>query len=695
MTTTRPTPPQAPRDRTVHRVHGLERPDDYHWLRTDGKQGERVLAYLDAENQYLAEVLAPHEALVDAITDELRSHIQEQDEQPPVQDGDWLYSTRTEAGQAHPVFVRRPLGAPDAPAQVLLDLNALKAREKHDNVWVGAARPSPDGRSWAYLLDTSGQEVFELRVLDTQNGELREAPLPGVSGWTLAWSADGRQLYYVTEDETQRPYRLWRHTLGRPQTEDTRLMQEDDPTFRLEVRLSADGQTLLVGSSASLSTEWQVLSTQDAGALPRLLLPREPQVETLLEDGGDHWLVLTNQGGAREFKVVRLPKTAGGPLDWSAAQDVLPHDEQRYLTGMRLFANHLLISGREDGYSQLWVLPRVGGGYGEARRVTFPEASHTVQPGTNRVFHTDRARVLYSSLTRPLEHLDLDLSTLQTTLIKATPVPGYDPAQYVAEQRWISAPDGEQVPVSLVRHRDTPLPAPTLLYGYGSYGFPAEPAFSASRLPLLDRGWVWATAHIRGGSERGRRWYDAGRLEHKMNSFTDFVAVGEGLIEAGVTQAGRLAAMGRSAGGLLMGAVVNLRPDLFAAAFVGVPFVDVLSTMLDASLPLTTGEYDEWGNPQERHWYDVMARYSPYDNLKAGVYPHLFVSGGLNDPRVPYWEPAKYAARVRSLAQPGSGTTVLKTHLGAGHGGSSGRFDALRETAEEYAFLLSVLGDPA
>ncbi|MFC4455542.1 S9 family peptidase [Deinococcus sonorensis] len=692
---TPPIPPQAPRDRITHREHDLERPDDYHWLRTDGKQGERVLAYLTAENDHLAEVMAPHAPLVDRITAELRSHIQERDEQPPIREGEWLYSTRTDEGQAHPVFVRRRADTPDAPPEVVLDLNELKAREGHQNVWVYLTRPSPDGRSWAYLLDTTGQEVFELRVLNTQTGELLEAPLPGVSGWTLAWSADGRQLFYVTEDETQRPSRLWRHRLGQPASEDTLLVQEDDPTFRLVVKKSANGETLLVGSSASLSTEWQVLETGDADAQPRLLLPREPQVETMLEDGGDHWLVLTNQGGAREFWVVRLPKTASGPLDWNTAQDVLPHDEQRYLTGMRLFAGHLLLSGREEGFSQLWVLPRTGGGYGEARRVTFPEASHTVQPGSNRVFDTAQARVLYSSLTQPLEHLDLDLNTLQTTLVKATPVPDYDPAQYVAEQRWMTAPDGEQVPVSLVRRRDTALPAPTLLYGYGSYGFPVDPSFSASRLPLLDRGWVWAIAHIRGGSERGRRWYDAGRLEHKMNTFTDFIAVGEGLIREGVTLPGRLAAMGRSAGGLLMGAVVNLRPDLFGAAFVGVPFVDVLSTMLDASIPLTTSEYDEWGNPQERRWYDVMAQYSPYDNLKAGVYPHLFISGGLNDPRVAYWEPAKYAARLRTLAQPGSGTIVLKTNMGAGHGGSSGRFDALRETAEEYAFLLSVLGDGA
>ncbi len=684
------TPPRAPRDLALHREHGLERPDPYHWLKTDGKAGERVLAYLTAENEHLAAVLAPHAALVEELTRELRSHIQEQDEQPPVPEGEWLYSTRTEEGQEHPVYLRRPAqgGLAHGAEQVLLDLNLLKTREGHANVWVSGTRPSRDGRYWAYLLDTNGQEVFELRVLDTQTGELAELPLPGVSGSTLAWSADGTHLYYGTEDATQRPYRIWRHRQGEAMERDTLLLQEDDPTFRATLGTSSNGQTLLLVCSASLSTEWHTLDADDTAGRPQVLIGRARGVEYHLEDGGDHWLALTNEGGRQEFALVRLPKQER--LGWSDAQEVLPYQGGRHLTGLHPFAGHLLLSGREGGYTRLWVLPRTPGGYGEARQVPFDEASYTVYPGRNRVYHTDQARLHYTSLTRPAEHLDLDLNTLGTTLVKATPVPGYDPALYVSEQRWVTAPDGEQVPVSVVRRRDTVLPAPTLLYGYGSYGIPIDPTFNASRLPLLDRGWVWAIAHIRGGSELGRRWYDAGRLDHKMNTFTDFIAAGEGLVAAGVARAGHLAAMGRSAGGLLMGAVVNLRPDLFRAAFVGVPFVDVLSTMLDASLPLTTGEYDEWGNPEDRRWYDVMAAYSPYDNLKAGVYPHLFVSGGLNDPRVAYWEPAKYAAKVRDLAEPGSGTVVLKTHMGAGHGGSSGRFDALRETAEEYAFLLAV-----
>jgi len=375
-----------------------------------------------------------------------------------------------------------------------------------------------------------------LRVLDTHSGQLAEVPLPGVSGWTLAWGADGRHLFYGTEDDTQRPDRVWRHEVGAGMAGDALLLHEPDPTFRVTLSGAANGESVLIGCAASLSTEWFWLDARDVSAVPQVVVPREAGVEYVLEDGGDHWLALTNAGGRREFGLVRLPKRAG--LSWEDARDVLPYDEGRHLTDLRPFAGHLVLLGREEGFTQVWVLPRTpdaeGGdeGYGAARRVPFAEESHTVMLGGNRVFGARQARLRFTSLTQPVEHLDLDLDTLDLTLLKTTPVPGYDASQYVAERVWVEAQDGERVPVSVVRRRDTPLPAPTLLYGYGSYGIPIDPAFSASRLPLLDRGWVWATAHIRGGSELGRRWYDAGRLTHKMNTFTDFVAAGEGLIRA-------------------------------------------------------------------------------------------------------------------------------------------------------------------
>lgn len=686
-----PQPSRAARKPITHSVHGHERPDDYHWLKTQGKRDAEVLAYLKGENAHLDAVMAPHRDLQRELYEELLSHVQQQDDQPPVPQGEWAYFVRHEEGRAHATYLRRHCTT--GHEEVLLDVNDLKAREGLENVWVYGTRPSPDGRYWAYLLDTTGQEVMELRVLDTQTGELAEAPLTGLGPWTLVWNAAG-QLFYVTDDATQRSDRVWRHTLGQPQSRDELLVQEDDPTFRVGATLAENGQSVLVFSEANLAQEWSALDAHDPAAPLERVLPRERGTEvTALTDGGDHWLALTNAGGASEFRLARLPKAAGlGLADLGdPAGDVLPYDAGRYLTGFHLFRSHLLLTGREGGFTRLWVLPRTDSGYGPARRVEFPEASYAVRLGENREYDSPTARIVYTSLTRPAEHLDLHLDTLETTLVKATPVPHYDPALYVAEQVWVTASDGERVPVSLVRRRDTALPAPTLLYGYGSYGISMEPAFDARRLPLLDRGWVWAIAHIRGGSELGRRWYDAGRLSHKMNTFTDFIAAGEHLRAAGVAQG--LVAMGRSAGGLLMGAVVNRRPDLWTAAFVGVPFVDVLSTMLDDTIPLTTGEYDEWGNPNEPQAYATMGAYSPYDNLKPATYPHLFVSTGLNDPRVAYWEPAKYVARLRDLRGPGSGQLTLKTNLGAGHFASSGRFDALNETAEEYAFALAAVAE--
>ncbi|BBN95217.1 oligopeptidase b, ptrB [Deinococcus grandis] len=679
--------PRAARKGVLHDIHGVQRADDYHWLKTQGKADPEVLAYLSAENAHLDAVMAPLRDTQAAIYRELLSHVQEQDDQPEVVRGAYAYFQRTLEGQAHAIFMRRPLVG--GPEETLLDLNALKVREGLENVWVYRAVPSPDGRLWAYLLDTTGQEVFGLRVLDTATGELVEAPLTGLSGWVLDWNAAGTGLYYATDDATQRPDSIWRHTLGQPQAQDERLLNEPDATFRVSAGQTEVGGALMLLSQSNKAEEWLVLDTAQDGAQPTLLLPRERGTEVpVLTDAGDHWLALTNHGGAEEFKLVRFPKRAGA-LNWADAQDVLPYDPARHLTGLHLFRDHLLLSGREDGFTRLWVLARTPGGYGPARRVEFPEDSVTVRIGANHVFDSGSARIVFTSLTRPVEHLDLDLNSLNTTLVKATPVPGYDASLYVSEQTWITAPDGERVPVSLLRRRDTLLPAPTLLYGYGSYGFSMDPAFSITRLPLVDRGWVYAIAHVRGGSELGRRWYDAGRLAHKMNTFTDFVAAGEALKADGTAR--ELVAMGRSAGGLLMGAALNLRPDLWTAVFPGVPFVDVLSTMLDDSIPLTTNEYDEWGNPNHEAQYAVMAAYSPYDNLKATRYPHLFVSTGLNDPRVAYWEPAKFAARVRDLAQPGSGTVVLKTIMGAGHGGSSSRYEYLNEIAEEYAYALAAV----
>lgn len=681
--------PCALRKQVVHSIHGEDRPDDYHWLKTQGKEDQEVLDYLTAENQYLDGVLGNHQALKEELYQDLLSHVQEEDEAPPIQQGDWLYYTRSEAGKSLKIYMRRPVSGGEAVT--LLDLNELKEKEQLENIWIYETKASPDGRYWAYLMDTTGQEFLELRVLDTTTGELAETPLTQLSGWVLDWYTDNQHLIYSTQDEAQRPDKIWRHQLGTDRDQDTLLFHETDATFRVAAHLTENQQTLFIHSQANKADEWRFVSAADAKAMPTLLLPREREIEVpILTDADTHWLAMTNQGGASEFKLVIWPKTQM-PLTWDQTSEVIPYDANRHLEKIHLFKNHLLLAGRENGLTQMWVLPRSEDGFKEPQQVKFSEDSYFVTIWENHVYNTDQVNIAYTSLICPVEYRKLDLNKLETQLIKATPVLNYDANQYVSEQMWATAPDGERIPISLVRRKDTELPAPTLLYAYGSYGYSTHPQFFAQRLPLLDRGWVWAIAHIRGGSEMGRRWYDAGRLEHKMNSFTDFIAAGEHLKQAGV--ATELTAMGGSAGGLLMGAVVNLRPDLWKTALVMVPFVDVLSTMLDDTLPLTTNEYDEWGNPNEPAAYATMREYSPYDNLKETVYPNLFVSTGLNDPRVAYWEPAKYAARVRTLAQEGSGTVVLKTIMGAGHGGSSGRYEILREDAELYAFTLAALKD--
>ena len=679
---TRPQPPIAARKPVQHRAHGETREDPYHWLKTQGREDPEVLAYLEAENAHLDASLAPLEALRQDLYAELLSHLQETDQDPPVPWGEWAYYQRTEAGQQYPLHCRRPLAG--GPEQVLLDPNALKAEEGLEQLWVGLTRPSPDHTRLAYLLDTKGAERFEIRVRDLAGGGETRTGVTEVSGGSLEWSADGSRLYYIRTDAAWRPHQLYRHTLGADPATDERLVQEDDETFRLHLTTSDSGAELLLTSDSTLTSEVQHLAAGDVSGSFAPIWPRERGVEYEAEDGGDHWLITTNRNGAREFVLLALPKAGGEP------RTVLAHDPARKLDGVKVFERFLIVMGREEGLAQLWVLPRDGNHYGEPRRVPAPEAVYTWRLGPNHQFAAGVARVVYSSSVTPTQHLDLDLETLQTMLVKATPVPGYDPGLYAAERLWVTARDVALVPVTLVFRRDAARPAPTYLYGYGSYGISLDPAFNASRLPLLDRGWVCATAHVRGGGELGRAWYEGGKLEQKAHTFHDFVDCAEALLSEGVAQPGAIVAEGRSAGGLLMGAVLNERPDLFAAAIAGVPFVDVLSTMEDASIPLTTLEYDEWGNPADAGLYAAMRAYSPYDNIGGGRYPHLWVSTGLNDPRVAYWEPAKWVARLRAEADVRR-TLVLKTLLGVGHFSASGRYDALCDRAAELAFLIGAV----
>ena len=677
-------PPIASPRPHPHTLHGDTRPDDYYWLRN--RQDPEVIAYAETENRYREAVLEPLAPLVERMYEEMRSHLQEDETEVAVQDGPFFYYSRMAKGLQYRIHARKRAASraelDTAPEEVLLDLNGL-AGEGFYNVTV--LRLNPDHSRLAYLENRDGTDRYTLRVKDLATGELFEDEIPNVFlQGSLEWDATGDYLFYVTVDETQRPYRLWRHRLGE-RGGDALLSQEDDVTFSYSLGKSRSGRHLFLHSDSKATSEIRYLVADDPEGQWTVFSPRVEGVEYDLEDWGEDFLVLTNEG-AENFRLLACP--IADPRR-EALRSMLAYEPQVYLQRVYPFQGALLLAGREEGLSQLWVLRA-----GELRRLSWPEPAYSVRIWRNRAYDAAHALVAYQSRVTPETIYEIDLQTLQATKLHEDEVPGgYDPSQYCQERIWATAEDGARVPMSAVYRKGAREggPAPLVLHGYGSYGYSTEPSFNPMLLPLLDRGVVVVAAHVRGGSEMGRRWYTDGKLLAKRNTFTDFVACGEELVRSGWTTPGRLAAMGRSAGGLLMGAVVNLAPQLFGAVSAGVPFVDVVTTMLDPSIPLTTLEWEEWGNPADPAYYAYMKSYSPYDNAEAKAYPHLYVYTGLNDPRVAFWEPLKWVARLRAV-KTDRNDLVLRTLMGAGHGGSSGRYARLREFAEEYAFLLHHIG---
>lgn len=674
-------PPVAPRVPTRLERHGHVRTDDYYWLRD--RDDPRVLGYLEAQNAHADAATAHLAGLRERLYQEMRGRIREADAEPPVPRDGWLYYRRTEEGRQYPVYCRRR-GSVVAPEEVLLDLNALAA--EHAYLRLYAIEPSPDHRLLAYALDTSGHEDLSLRVKDLDTGELLPDRVERAA-FGLEWANDNRTLLYGVQDETKRLHGVRRHRLGDDATADPFVYREDDETLSVEVSKTDSGRFLLLNVEGKLTSEVRVLDADRPEVEPWVFSPRRRGVRYRLEHHGERFLVLTNED-AVNFRLMEAPLSDPARASW---REVVAHDERVNLVGLSVFERHLVLHGREGGLTRLWVRDLATGA---TRRVEFPERVYAVRPGENRTFAGRAFRLHYTSLVTPETVYDLDLDTLGLTLLKRTEVlGGYDPAQYETRQVLAAARDGERIPLSLV-HRRGALdagPAPALLYGYGSYGASVEPAFDPSRLSLLDRGVVFAIAHVRGGGEMGRPWYEAGKLLRKKNSFTDFIDCAEHLVREGVTTPERLAIGGRSAGGLLVGAVLNLRPDLFRAAVAGVPFTDVVTTMLDPGIPLTTGEWDEWGDPRDPAYYEYLRSYSPQDNVVPRAYPWILVTTGLNDPRVAYWEPAKWVAKL-CATRTNRNPLLLRTDLGAGHGGPSGRFDALREKAFETAFVLDALG---
>jgi oligopeptidase B len=693
-----PQPPVARRIPHVGSIHGHTWTDDYFWLRN--REDPEVLAYLEAENRYTEAVMAPTEELRQRLFTEMRGRIKESDLSVPERLDGWLYYSRTETGAQYPIYCRCRCaadGKTEGREQILLDLNPLAAG--HDYFRLGAFEVSPDHRLLAWSADTSGAESFTLYVKDLETGALLGETIPNLSP-SVAWANDSRTLFYVVLDDARRPCRLFRHRLGEQPSSDVLVHDEADESFFVDVGRTRSNAYLLLELASHSTSEVHYLSADRPEEPFRVIDPRRPGIEYSVSHHGDRFFITTNDGGTN-FRLVSAPVRDPSREQWT---EVLPHRPEVKLDSTDAFAHHLVAYEREGGLRQIRVLGLDGRTEGfrpsvlpsvVSHLIPFPEPVYTVRAHDNPEFDTTLLRFTYTSMVTPASVVDYDMAARTWTVRKQTEVlGGYDPARYRCERLFATAPDGTRIPISLVYQ--LPLerpggPRPLLLNGYGAYGVSFDPAFSSSNLSLLDRGMIVAIAHVRGGEELGRAWYEGGKLLDKPNSFADFIAAAEHLIAEGYTAPDRLAIIGGSAGGLLMGAVTNFRPDLFRAVVAEVPFVDVVNTMLDASLPLTVIEYDEWGNPNDAEAWRCIRSYSPYDNIRPQAYPPMLITAGLNDPRVAYWEPAKFTARLRALKTDGN-RLVLRTNMGAGHGGASGRWDFLREVAFKYAFWLDVLG---
>ncbi|MET0903258.1 MAG: S9 family peptidase [Acidimicrobiales bacterium] len=692
-----PQPPVAPRRPHPIVAHGKERIDDWFWLRSDDRSDPEVLDLLEAENEHVADALRHTDELQSTLFKEMKARIKETDLTVPFRKGGrWFYS-RTEEGKQYPILCRTderppadlPEETPLPGEQVLLDLNVLAGDS--DYFSLGAYDLAPSQDLLLYSTDHDGSEKYLMRVRDLRTGADLDDAIPDTTYGT-AWAGDST-FFYVRTDPAMRPHQVWRHEVGAPPEDDVLVYEDPDERFFVTVSLSLTEQWVHIASSSKVTSEEHLIPVADPARSPRLIQPREQGVEYdaihAPTPDEDRFVILTNTDGAVNFKLLTAPIDDLGREHW---EELVPHRPDVKLEGVSAFAGHLVRYERREGVRRIVVMPY---GAGAEHELGMPEEVYDTGPATNAEFTTPTLRFTYTSLVTPGTVYDEDLDTGERTLLKTTEVVGgHDPRDYVTGRLWAKAPDGTRVPISYVHRADVARDgsAPCLLYGYGSYEHSIDPGFSILRLSLLDRGFVFAIAHVRGGGEMGRPWYEDGKLLHKRNTFTDFIACGEHLVAEGFTAPDRLVARGASAGGLLMGAITNLRPDLFAAVVAEVPFVDCLTTILDESLPLTVTEWEEWGNPvDDEAVYDYMAGYSPYDNVAEVAYPAILATSGLNDPRVSYWEPAKWVHKLRSCTTSGR-PIYLKTEMGAGHQGPSGRYDAWRDEAFVFAFVLDALG---
>ncbi len=682
-----PQPPMADAVTFSHETHGHKRSDPYAWLRNPGYpepvDDPKIMAYLEAENAYTKayeDTLVP---LTQTIFEELKGRMKENDASAPYQDGPYWYYSKFEEGSQYPIYCRKK-GTLAAPEEIILNVPTLA--QGHDYFKVGDLSISSDHRLLAYSVDTNGSERFTLFIHDLSNPQAIFETIPNVFG-SVVWDHSSQYIFYTYVDDSWRYNKIYRHVLGQKADQDTLVYEEQDIGYFVSVSQTQDERYILINSHGHEENEIYALPKATPLAPLTLLRKRQPKVEYDVDHWNNGWVGVINDTGPNG----RLIQTSADHFDQD--HELVAHSNERYLVGVVAFKDRLVLTGREAGLPAVFTYTDQTG----LQKLTFEDAAYEVALGTNAQYEASTLRLGYSAMGKPLRVMDYDFTSQTYDVKKIQEIPsGFDPNLYVTERVFSTSRDGTKVPISLIYRKGARDhgPAPLLLYGYGSYGYSMPASFSSSRLSLLDRGVIYAIAHIRGGSEMGKKWYEDGKFLNKKNTFNDFVDVAHHLIHMGYTQAGKIAIWGGSAGGLLMGAAVNQAPELYASVIAEVPFVDTLTTMLDTSLPLTVPEYKEWGNPQEKEYYEYILSYSPYDNVVACQYPAIFAHGGLNDPRVTYWESAKWVAKLRAAKKQAgcNSLLLLKTDMGKGHGGASGRYDSLQELAEKYTFVLDQFG---
>jgi oligopeptidase B len=677
-------PPVAKKISKTLEKHGDKRTDDYFWL--NDRENAEVIDYLNKENEYYGQMTAHTKDFQKKLFEEMKGRIKEDDSSVPYFFNGYWYITRYETGKDYPIYARKK-GSLTEKEEILFDCNELA--KGHSYFQLGGMSVSPDNKIVSFAIDTVGRRIYTIQIKNLKTGKVFEDKIENVTG-SSTWANDNKTLFYTTQDkQTLRSDKVFKHKLGEDSSKDILVYHEKDDTFNIDVSKEKSRKYIVITSASTLTTEFRTLLADNPDGEFKIFQKRVRGMEYDISHYGDSFYILTNKDNATNFKLMKTPENATGKENW---KDLIPHREDVLLEDIEIFKDYLAVGERSNGLNKIRIMPWNGKG---EYYLPFESETYTANISTNPDFDTQILRYSYQSMGTPSSVIDFNMKTREKVVMKEQQVLGgkFDKKNYIEERVWAIAEDGTKIPISMVYKKDLKKDGknPLLLYAYGSYGATMDPYFSSTRLSLLDRGFVYAIAHIRGGEDMGRPWYENGKLLHKKNTFTDFVDCSKFVIAEKYTSPEHLYAEGGSAGGLLMGAVVNMAPELYNGVIAQVPFVDVITTMLDDTIPLTTGEYDEWGNPNEKEYYDYMKSYSPYDNVVAQKYPNMYVSTGLHDSQVQYWEPAKWVAKLRTV-KTDNNLLFLDTNMDAGHGGASGRFEALKELAKEFSFLLDLEG---